>query len=151
MTAIPFGANWADEIERAIAQTTFYIPIVTPRFLKSQYCLDEFRSYQRRMIALGRDGLIFPVHYVDVDHIRPGDTIFGDDLAALRRSQWIDFRPHFYAEPNSPDVRRWAGDFAKGVMQAMRRSPPAKRAMTAVERERGRGRPAAGRKRAWLR
>ncbi len=134
VTAIPYGANWADEIERAIGQTTFYIPIVTPRFLKSQYCLDEFRSYRRRMIALGRDDLIFPVHYVDVDHIRSEGTTFGDDLEALRRWQWIDFRPHFYAEPNSPDVRRWAGDFAKGVMQAMRRSPPAKRAMTAVER-----------------
>ncbi len=123
VAAIPYGANWADEIERAIGQTTFYIPVVTPRFLKSQYCLDEFRSYRRRMIALGRDDLIFPVHYVDVDHIRAGDTIFGDDLTALRRSQWIDFRPHFYSEPNSSSVRRWAGDFARGVMQAMRRSP----------------------------
>ncbi len=132
VTAIPYGANWADEIERAIGQTTFYIPIVTPHFLESQYCLDEYRSYRRRMIALGRDDLIFPMHYVDVDHIRAGDTIFGDDLTALRRSQWIDFRPHFYSEPNSSSVRRWAGDFAKGVMQAMRRSP-AKAAAPAVE------------------
>jgi formylglycine-generating enzyme required for sulfatase activity len=34
--------------------------------------------------------------------------------------------PHLYAELSSPSVLRWAGDFAKGVMQAMRRSPPAK-------------------------
>jgi hypothetical protein len=133
VTAIPYGANWADEIERAIGQTTFYIPVVTPRFLKSQYCLDEFKSYRRRMIALGRDDLIFPVHYVDVDHIQAGDTIFGGDLVVLRRSQWIDFRPHFYLEPNPPSVRQWAGGFARGVMQAMRRPPSAKATPTAVE------------------
>ena len=30
----------------------------------------------------------------------PEDTVFGDELAALRRSQWIDYRPLFYADPN---------------------------------------------------
>ena len=128
----PPGVIWADEIERAIGKTTFYIPIVTPRFLKSQYCLDEFRSYQRRMIALGRDDLIFPVHYVDVDHIRVEDTIFGDDLTALRRSQWTDFRPLFYTDSKSLDVQRWAGRFADGVLLAMRRSPPGKAEAPAV-------------------
>ena len=136
LTAIPYGANWADEIERAIGQTTFYIPIVTPRFLKSQYCLDEFRSYRRRMIALGRDDLIFPVHYVDVDEIWAEDTIFGDDLGTLRRPQWIDFRKLRYVELNSPNVLLWAGDFANGVMQAMRRSPPARAEAPSVERTR---------------
>ena len=147
VTAIPYGANWADEIERAIAQTTFYIPIVTPRFLKSQNCLDEFRSYRRRMIALGRDDLIFPVHYVDVDDIRAEDTIFGGELTVLRRSQWIDFRPYFYSEPISPSVRQWAGGFAKGVIQAMRRSPA--KAAAPPSSGQGQGSPqAAGRRRA---
>jgi formylglycine-generating enzyme required for sulfatase activity len=144
LEAIPYGADWAGEIERAIAQTTFYIPIVTPRFLKSQNCLDEFRSYRRRMIALGRDDLIFPVHYVDADHIRAEDAIFGDDLTALRRSQWIDFRPHFYSELNSPSVRRWAGDFAKGVMHPMRRSPAARAEPPAVVRRGAEAAPAGG-------
>ena len=50
----------------------------------------------------------------------PEETVFGDDLAALRRSQWIDFRPLFYADPKSPEVRRWAGDLAASVLKTLR-------------------------------
>ena len=41
ISAIPYGADWAETIERTIGQTTFFIPIVTPRFLKSTHCRDE--------------------------------------------------------------------------------------------------------------
>jgi formylglycine-generating enzyme required for sulfatase activity len=124
--AIPYGADWAAEIERTIGQTTFFIPIVTPRFLKSENCRDEFRSYRRRLLALGRDDLVFPVHYVDVENVRPEETVFGDDLTMLRRAQWIDFRPLFYGDVKSSDVRRWAGDFAGGILIAIGREalPP---------------------------
>jgi len=121
IAAIPYGADWAEAIERTIGQTTFFIPIVTPRFLKSRYCREEFLSFRRRMQALGRGDLIFPVHYVDVADVRPEETLFGDDLAALKRSQWIDFRPLFYADPKSQEVRRWAGELAGDVLKALRR------------------------------
>jgi len=125
VAAIPHGADWAETIERTIGQTTFFIPIVTPRYLKSDNCRDEFRAFRERMQRLGRNDLIFPVHYVNVDNIRPEETAFGDDLAALRRSQWIDFRPLFYADPKSPEVRRWAGDLAGSVLGAVRRATAA--------------------------
>jgi hypothetical protein len=91
--AIPFGADWAANIEDAIRQVTFFIPVLTPAFLKSKNCLDEFEMFRRRMADLGRDDLIFPIHYVDVERIAWAETVFGDELAALRRQQWIDFRP----------------------------------------------------------
>ena len=127
ISAIPYDADWADEIERAIAQTTFFIPIVTPRFLKSMHCRDEFLAFRRRMQSLGRSDLIFPIHYVRVDDVNPEETVFGDDdLAALRRSHWIDFRPLFYSDPKSPEVRRWAGELAGSVLRAMRHPTAAK-------------------------
>ena len=121
IAAIPYGADWAETIERTIGQTTFFIPIVTPRFLRSTHCRDEFLSFRRRMQGLGRNDLIFPVHYVGVDDVKPEETVFGDELATLRRSQWIDFRPLFYADPKSPEVRRWAGDLAASVLKTLRR------------------------------
>ncbi|MGD0762883.1 MAG: SUMF1/EgtB/PvdO family nonheme iron enzyme [Roseiarcus sp.] len=119
--AIPFGADWAETIERAIGQTTFFIPIVTPRFLKSVNCRDEFLSFRRRMQRLGRNDLIFPVHYVGVDGVRPEETVFGDDLATLKRSQWIDFQPLLDVDPKSQEVRRWASKLAGSVVNALRR------------------------------
>ena len=120
ISAIPYGADWAETIERTIGQTTFFIPIVTPRFLRSTHCRDEFLSFRRRMQSLGRNDLIFPVHYVGVEDVKPEETVFGDELAALRRSQWIDFRPLFYADPKSPEVRRWSGDLAASVLKTLR-------------------------------
>ena len=120
ISAIPYGADWAETIERTIGQTTFFIPIVTPRFLKSTHCRDEFLAFRRRTQRLGRNDLIFPVHYVGVDDAKPEETVFGDELATLRRSQWIDFRPLFYADPKSSEVRRWAGELARSVLKALR-------------------------------
>jgi len=127
ISAIPYGADWAETIERTIGQTTFFIPIVTPRFLKSTHCRDEFLAFRRRMQSLGRNDLIFPVHYVGVDDAKPEETVFGDELATLRRSQWIDFRPLFYADPKSSEVRRWAGELARSVLKALRQPMAANR------------------------
>jgi len=121
--AIPIGADWEATIESTIAQTTFFIPLVTPRFLKSEHCRDEFKAFRRRMAAMGRHDLIFPVHYVDVDRIAPTETAFGDELLALRRQQWLDFRPLQYEDIKSPKVRRWADTLAASVLSAMTGAP----------------------------
>ena len=125
--AIPFGNDWARNIDDAIQDVTFYIPVVTPAFLKSEYCQDEFIAFRRRMEDLGRDDLIFPIHYVDVDHFDPAQSVFGDDFAALRRPNWIDFRPLQFEDPNSPKVKQWADRLAGSILGAMRREPPTRR------------------------
>jgi hypothetical protein len=127
IVAIPFGVDWSSEIERTIGQTTFFIPIITPRFLKSRHCCDEFVAFRRRMQAMGRDDLIFPVHYVTVEDMRPSETIFGDQLDALRRHQWIDFRPLVFEDPKSTKVKQWAAQLAAGILAAMRRDEAARR------------------------
>jgi hypothetical protein len=119
--AIPFGADWAANIEDAIRQVTFFIPVLTPAFLKSKNCLDEFEMFRRRMADLGRDDLIFPIHYVDVERIAWAETVFGDELAALRRQQWIDFRPLSFEDLKSPKVRQWADALAMSVLGALQR------------------------------
>jgi uncharacterized membrane protein YeaQ/YmgE (transglycosylase-associated protein family) len=121
ISAIPYGADWAETIERTINQTTFFVPIVTPRFLKSTHCREEFLAFRRQMQNLNRSDLIFPIHYVGVDDVKPEETVFGEELTALRRSQWIDFRPLFYSDLKSPEVRRWAGEVAASVLKTLRR------------------------------
>jgi hypothetical protein len=60
VAAIPYGADWAEMIDRTLGQTTFFIPIVTPRFLKSENCREEYLAFRRRMQTLGRNDLVFP-------------------------------------------------------------------------------------------
>ncbi|WP_244817931.1 TIR domain-containing protein [Caballeronia sp. Lep1P3] len=115
--AIPPGADWANSIERTIGQTVFFMPIVSPRYLKSPNCLAEFRSFRQRMIDLGRDDLIFPILYVGVDQFSADETAFGADLDALRRHQWIDFRPLRHADVRSHEVWTWVDGLAENILK----------------------------------
>ncbi|CAL8479650.1 TIR domain-containing protein [Caballeronia sp. S22] len=115
--AIPTGADWANSIQKSIGQTVFFMPIVTPRYLKSPNCHAEFQSFHHRMLELKRDDLIFPIHFVGVDQITTEDSVFGTDLDMLRRHQWIDFRSLRNADYQSPEVRRWADGLAESILK----------------------------------
>src|SRR5262249_35085787 len=64
--AIPSGTLWETEIKNAIAQSAFFIPIITPTAVASPYCKVELGSFLSREAALGRDDLVFPILYIDV-------------------------------------------------------------------------------------
>src|SRR6516162_10171353 len=53
--AIPHGALWQQQITDGIKQSTFYIPIITPRVVNSPHCAFEFNSFLAREKELGRD------------------------------------------------------------------------------------------------
>src|SRR5215469_9995035 len=50
--AIPEGALWEDEIRRAIDESVFSIPIVTPAAVSSSHCRFEFESFLKREASL---------------------------------------------------------------------------------------------------
>lgn len=41
VAAIPPGSEWDEEIRNALTQATFFIPIITPAFVESEYCAQE--------------------------------------------------------------------------------------------------------------
>jgi cobaltochelatase CobT len=61
--AIPHGKLWEEEIKSAIAKAAFFIPIITPTAIRSQYCKIEFDAFLTREKELGRNDLIFPIIY----------------------------------------------------------------------------------------
>src|SRR5260370_5563623 len=64
--AIPLGTLWEGEIKRAIAESTFFIPIITPSAVNSTYCRMEFEAFLDRESELVRSDLVFPVLYIQV-------------------------------------------------------------------------------------
>src|SRR5215813_624880 len=46
--AIPDGALWEQEIRQAIAESVFFIPIVTPTSVGSMHCRQEFDAFLAR-------------------------------------------------------------------------------------------------------
>jgi len=95
VAAIPPGRDWEKQIREALEACSFMIPLITPAFLQSEWCCREVALFRAREAALGRDDLIYPIHWLDTDHTDPNfseDCYDKEILFFLRSRQWIDFR-----------------------------------------------------------
>ena len=122
VAAIPHGANWAEAIHKALAESSFFIPIVTPAFLQSEWCCREVMRFHERQQASGRKDLIFPLHYVDTDRVnpdRPGACHDPQAFAVLKTHQWIDFRPLRIRSPESEPVSELLDRFSDSIWNAL--------------------------------
>lgn len=89
-SVVPGGA-WRRRISQAMNTSSFFIAILTPAFLQSEMCCREVLQFRQREAALGRDDLIVPLHYIDVDDVdagRRGDVFDPAVLSLLRERQW---------------------------------------------------------------
>jgi len=105
--AIRTGADWPRTIDRAIAESSFFVSIIIPAFLHSEWCCKELLAFADRMDRLGRDDLIFPIHYINVgnpQHLLDTDCHDPLVLPIIRRTQWKDFtNPDWHAvSPDTP-------------------------------------------------
>ena len=118
--AISEGTLWEDEINRAIAESVFFIPIVTPSSVGSPHCKFEFESFLKREAALGRKDLIFPILYVTVDALETEAQWRQDDLLKIIGArQYLDWRMLRYYEYNLPEVRQKIGKFGQNIAKAL--------------------------------
>lgn len=96
--AIAPGTLWRSEIDAAIAQSVFFIPIVTPTAITSQYCRTEFEAFLSREQILRRNDLIFPILYIPIsglrDSIREHDDPVLSIIAARQYINWLNLK-HF--------------------------------------------------------
>ncbi|HVC63164.1 MAG TPA: SUMF1/EgtB/PvdO family nonheme iron enzyme [Acetobacteraceae bacterium] len=135
VAAIPYGTDWLKEIHRALDASSFFIPIVTPAFLQSEMCCQEVMHFHAREAALGRDDLIFPLHYIDVDDVdesRRQEVRDPRVLALLRARQMIDFRQLRLRDPKSETVEEKLDAFARSLRLALRRQNGAPAAVGAA-------------------
>jgi hypothetical protein len=123
VAAIPPGAEWEAKILDALNTSTFFIPIITPNFLESEWCNKEFFVFREREKQLIKDHpelaghrRIFPIYYVDIDGVKPHDPNL---LVELRRLQWLDFQDLIYKDDGSEEVQRRLGDLARSLRQLL--------------------------------
>jgi TIR domain len=134
--AIPNGALWEDEIRRAIAESAFFIPIVTPSAIASEHCRFEFESFLKREAELGRTDLVFPILYIRVPALEDEAQWRKHDLLKIIGSrQYIDWQRFRFRDAGSPDVAEKVESFCKNIFEALHRSwlsPEERRAKSAA-------------------
>jgi formylglycine-generating enzyme required for sulfatase activity len=138
--AIAPGAMWESEIAKAVEQSVFFIPIVTPHSVASKHCKFEFESFLARERALDRNDLVFPVHYILVPELQD-EAECGDEpmLSIIAKRQYVDWRKYRYDPIDTPAFRQAIGGFCRKISEALRKpwtSPEERRQLEAEARKR---------------
>jgi hypothetical protein len=121
--AIPQGALWEDEIKRAIEESVFFVPIVTPSAARSSHCRFEFGSFLKREAALGRNDLVFPLLYITVDELESEARWRQDEvLNVIGTRQYLDWRPLRFYDFASMEIGQKIEYFCQNITRAMRRA-----------------------------
>ena len=118
--AIAPGKQWELEIKKAVAQSVFFIPLITPRSIGSKYCQFEFESFLAREQAIGRTDLIFPILYIPVPALQNEAKWRGDPvLSIIGQRQYVDWRSVRHLEVHSPVVREKIADFCRTIVETL--------------------------------
>src|SRR5690349_14311125 len=59
--SLNWGDAWRDRIEQALEETTFFIPIITPRFFGSEECRRELMVFFEKASHMQLEGFILPL------------------------------------------------------------------------------------------
>ena len=136
--AIAPGKLWAQQIAKAIEESAFFIPIVTPRAVGSPHCRDEFESFLARERALGRNDLVFPILYIPVPALRDEARRRSDRvLAIVAERQFEDWSSFRYDDVNGTALRQKIGRFCEKIAETLREtwiSPEERRELEAETR-----------------
>ncbi len=118
--AIPHGATWLEEIHKGIDGSSFFIPIVTPAFLESEWCCYEVMRFHALEQKRGRNDLIFPLHYVETEDFHPEEAHDPQVLTLLRARQMFDFRRLRVVNPEGEAVAQALDRFTDSIKGALR-------------------------------
>jgi hypothetical protein len=135
--AIPLGALWEKEIDEGIKQAAFFIPIITPRALRSQNFAFEFKTFLEREVELGRDDLVFPILYIAVPALED-EKLWRNDpvLKIVGTRQYLDWRELRHHDSHTTEVRQKLEQFCRGITKALHKhwvSPEERRQQEEIE------------------
>jgi TIR domain len=132
--ALSAGEQWREKLKEAVSESVFFIQMVTPSVVKSNFCRFEFDSFIEREKELGRDDLVFPILYISVPELDAKPATTDPVISIVKDRQYVDWRPIRYLDINSTDVRQTVGQFCSTISRKLRApwiSPDERRAIEA--------------------
>jgi hypothetical protein len=121
-TGLQWGADWEATIDDALLRTAFFIPIVTPCFLKSTECRRELKRFADSAEAVGLTELILPIYYVTCERLEPSSNaerapVEDDVVELILKYQWQDFRIPALENRSSARYRQAVDHLAEELMR----------------------------------
>lgn len=115
---IHWGQKWEERINRALDDSTFLIPVVTPRYIRKEFCRKELLQFLERENALSRNDLVLSLYYIDTDLSARDDPV----AVALANHQYFDWRDLRHEPSTNPEVGKRIEKMAREIIAAMKRS-----------------------------
>jgi tetratricopeptide (TPR) repeat protein len=120
--AIAHGTQWSEEIKAAIAESAFFIPIVTPSAVASEHCRLEFRAFVEREGVLGRADLVFPILYIRVPALQDEAKVRENAvLEMVHYRQYADWTKIRLQEVGAFEVARQVEGLCQDIVTALER------------------------------
>jgi len=123
--AIPYGTLWEQKIAEAIGQSVFFLPIVTPRAVRSKHCQFEFETFLAREQQFERANLVFPILHIDILGLH-NKAAYGADpvLSIVQKRQYANWTHLRNASIQDRDYREAIDKFCVQIAAALSREAP---------------------------
>jgi hypothetical protein len=113
--SLAWGDAWRDRVNEAIGEVPFFIPIITPKFVKSEECRKEFITFSGLAKGRGLDKLLLPILFIPVTEISEDSD---DELMALiARTQFVDWTKLRLLAPDDPHVLKATNELALRIRE----------------------------------
>jgi hypothetical protein len=113
---IEWGDEWKRRIDEALQDTTFFIPIITPRYFRSDECRRELIKFRSASEEFGVEQLLLPIYYVEVPGMEaeePTDKLMG----VVKKIQRVDLRKIRLKNESDAEHRAMVNELASRILR----------------------------------
>jgi hypothetical protein len=100
---IVWGQQWRERIDSSLTETTFFIPIITPRYFRRPECRREMLEFAAKAKMLGVEELLLPILYIEVSDLSPDNP--DEAMALVARTEYVDWHTNRLLDPSSREYR----------------------------------------------
>ena len=114
---IHWGQKWEERLNGALDGSTFLISVVTPRYLRKEFCRKEVLRFSERENQLNRNDLLLSIYYIDTNFSDTNDPV----VSAISTHQYFDWRDLRHEPYVNPEVSKRIEKMAREIITAMKR------------------------------
>jgi TIR domain len=109
--SLAWGDAWRERVDSALLQTTFFIPIITPRYFLRPECRRELLEFSAKSSSLGVSEYLLPIIYAKPENFNRENPDKAVSLVA--GIQYVDWQDLRLMDRNSHEFRSSINDMAK--------------------------------------
>jgi TIR domain len=113
--SIEWGDAWRERINSALAQTTFFIAAITPRYFQQAECRRELLEFAAKASSLGVEQLLLPILYVKPPDF--SENTSDEAVALVARTQYVDWQRLRLLKPNSRKATKSVNALARRLVK----------------------------------